>query len=92
MKLNIKKKRLKKKLSIRELEELSGVSRTTISRLENGIIPKSLLELEALANALEVNIKSFFRWIAHKAYYQVSYLRHTKLPIYKAFFRGYTCY
>ena len=61
MKLNIKKKRLKKTLSIRELEELSGVSRTTISRLENGIIPKSLLELEALANALEVNIKSFFR-------------------------------
>ena len=61
MKLNIKKKRLKKKLSIRELEELSGVSRTTISRLENGKIPKSLLELEALANALEVNIKSFFR-------------------------------
>lgn len=61
MKLSIKKKRLKKKLSIRELEELSGVSRTTISRLENGIIPKSLLELEALANALEVNIKSFFR-------------------------------
>ena len=60
MKLNIKKKRLKKKLSIRELEELSGVSRTTISRLENGIIPKSLLELEALANALEVNIKVFF--------------------------------
>lgn len=61
MKLNIKKKRLKKKLSIRELEELSGVSRTTISRLENGKIPKSLLELEALANALGVNIKSFFR-------------------------------
>lgn len=61
MKLSIKKKRLKKKLSIRELEELSGVSRTTISRLENGIIPKSLLELEALANALEVNIKGFFR-------------------------------
>lgn len=58
--IKYQEKRLKKKLSIRELEELSGVSRTTISRLENGIIPKSLLELEALANALEVNIKSFF--------------------------------
>lgn len=32
MKLNIKKKRLKKKLSIRELEELSWVSRTTANR------------------------------------------------------------
>lgn len=61
MELRIWEIRRSKNLSIRELEELSGVSRATINRLENNKFPPSMLALEKIARALECSVKDLFK-------------------------------
>lgn len=61
MELRIWELRRSKNLSIRELEELSGVSKSTINRLENNNYPPSILALEKIASALECSVKDLFK-------------------------------
>lgn len=61
MELRIWEIRRSKNLSIRELEELSGVSKSTINRLENNKFPPSILSLEKIASALECSVKELFK-------------------------------
>jgi len=49
--------RLKRKLSLRDLEKLSGVDHSTIGRIENGDFLPGLGNLWKLAKALEVPIE-----------------------------------
>lgn len=61
MEYKIKELREKRKMSQAELAELSGVSRPTISRLENceDVVINSRT-LEKISKALNVSIKSLF--------------------------------
>lgn len=52
----IQKLRKDRKLTLRELEKLSGVSRTTISLYERGKVKMSLEALERIARALGVSL------------------------------------
>ncbi|MCW6653670.1 helix-turn-helix domain-containing protein [Aerococcaceae bacterium NML210727] len=57
----IKQTRESLKMSQEELSEKSGVSRATISKIENGLTEVVKLEtLSKLANALKKDIKYFF--------------------------------
>lgn len=61
MAYRIKEIRESKKMSQEELSVKSGVSRTTISKLENGEEVETFVgTLKALANALEVSVNKLF--------------------------------
>lgn len=62
MKIMIFKMRSKKKLSLRDLENLTGIGRSTLSRMENydGNTCINLLYLEKIAKALNCNITDLF--------------------------------
>ncbi len=57
MKTLIWEKRNEKGYSLRELEKLSGISHSEISRLENNIMPLSWQKLDKLAKALDCSVK-----------------------------------
>ena len=61
MKILLWDKRKEKGYSLRRLAQLSGVSKSTIERLENGYIPKSLREIEQLADALECSVEELLK-------------------------------
>lgn len=52
--------RADKGFTLRQLEELTGISRTTINNIENGKVSPQLDYLEKLAIALEVRITDLF--------------------------------
>lgn len=61
MKYNIKEIRKKKRISQKELSELSGVSRGILVRLESGKEMETTTgTLKAIADALGVSIRSLF--------------------------------
>lgn len=53
MKVLLWERREQKGYSIRELSKRSGISKSTINRIENGKVSPSVDTLEILANALE---------------------------------------
>lgn len=57
MKVLLWDKRKEKGYSLRQLEKLTGISSSELSRLENNTIPLSWMKLEKLANALECSVK-----------------------------------
>ncbi|MFQ9516414.1 MAG: helix-turn-helix domain-containing protein [Eubacterium sp.] len=57
MKTLIWEKRNEKGYSLRELEKLSGISHSEISRLENNIMPLSWQKLDKLAKVLDCSVK-----------------------------------
>jgi transcriptional regulator with XRE-family HTH domain len=59
MKIFLRKIRIEKGLSYRELAELSGVSKSGIASIENGKMPR-IDTLCKLAKALEVDIEDLF--------------------------------
>lgn len=59
---HIKEIRIKKKLNQKQLSELSGVSKSYISELENNVYCPSVLTLCKLADALKVNINELFTY------------------------------
>ncbi len=59
---HIKEIRIKKNMSLRKLAELSGVSKSYLSELENNLKCPSILILCRLADALEVDIKELFSY------------------------------
>lgn len=60
--INLRKIRIIKNITLAELEELSGISRSTISRIERGEVSPTLDELEFIAKALKINPYSLFRF------------------------------
>lgn len=59
--MNLKLERIKKNKSQAQLEEVSGVSRITISKIEKGNIQNVRVGiLEKLATALGIPVKQFF--------------------------------
>lgn len=52
--------RTAKGYSLRELEELSGVSKTTINNIENGKANPTIETLLLLAKALDVELSALF--------------------------------
>ena len=52
--------RSKKKLTLKQLEELTGISKTTLNYIENGITSPTLRQLEAIATALDCRITDLF--------------------------------
>lgn len=52
--------RISQKLSQRELAELSGVTRNTIMRIENGDVTPNMATIQKLCKALNVSIGEVF--------------------------------
>ena len=52
--------RTEKNLTLVQLEELTGISKSTLNTIENGITSPTLRQLEAIATALDVKITDLF--------------------------------
>lgn len=52
--------RTEKNMTLKQLEALTGISKTTLNYIENGITSPTLRQLEAIAAALEVTISSLY--------------------------------
>lgn len=52
--------RTEKGITLKQLEELSGISKTTLNNIENGKTSPTLYQLEAIAKALDVKITDLF--------------------------------
>lgn len=55
----IKEKRLEKNLSLRELGEITGLTASSLSQIENGLADPSISSLQKIAIALKVPIFTF---------------------------------
>lgn len=60
MKVFLWEKRVKKGYSVRELSEISGISKSTISRIENNKVSPTIETVETLADALECTFFEMF--------------------------------
>ncbi|MDY4080140.1 MAG: helix-turn-helix transcriptional regulator [Candidatus Metalachnospira sp.] len=60
--IKLKEIRTKKNMTLIELEKLSGISRSTISRIERGKVSPTIYELECIAKALEINPYDLFKF------------------------------
>lgn len=58
--MNIWEIRNKKGIKLRALAELSGVSKTQLNEIENNKVSPTLVTLEKIAKALEVDINKLF--------------------------------
>lgn len=58
--VRLRELRRQKKLSLRNLSDLTGLNINTLSLMENGKISPSVSTLQRLANALEITISAFF--------------------------------
>lgn len=52
--------RTEKNMTLKQLEALTGISKTTLNYIENGITSPTLRQLETIAAALEVTISSLY--------------------------------
>ena len=59
---HIKEIRIKKNLSQKQLSELSGISKSYLSELENNTYCPSILILCKIADALKVNINDLYTY------------------------------
>lgn len=54
------KARSERKLTLVQLEALTGISKTTLNYIENGKTSPTLRQLEAIASALDIRITDLF--------------------------------
>lgn len=54
-------RRREKEYSLRDLERITGISRATLNRIENGEKSPTLFELEVIAQALECTVFDLFK-------------------------------
>lgn len=47
-------------LTLKQLEQLTGISKTTLNTIENGLTSPTLRQLEAIASALHVRISELY--------------------------------
>lgn len=52
--------RQKRGLTLRQLEELTGIGKTTLNNIENGLVSPTLNQVEAIARALDVNMSDLY--------------------------------
>ena len=49
-----------KGLTLKQLEALTGIGKTTLNNIENGLVSPTLRQLEAIARALDTKITALF--------------------------------
>lgn len=54
------KARIEKNLTLKQLEGLTGIGKTTLNNIENGLVSPTLYQLETIARALNVRITDLF--------------------------------
>lgn len=47
-------------LTLKQLEELTGISKTTLNNIENGMVSPTLQQLESIARALGMRIDDLY--------------------------------
>lgn len=52
--------RTEKQLTLKQLETLTGIGKTTLNNIENGLVSPTLRQLEAIARALDTTICNLF--------------------------------
>lgn len=52
--------RTEKGLTLKQLEALTGIGKTTLNNIENGLVSPTLRQLEAIARALDTKITALF--------------------------------
>ena len=52
--------RQKRGLTLRQLEGLTGIGKTTLNNIENGLVSPTLNQIEAIARALDVNMSDLY--------------------------------
>lgn len=60
MDIKIYEARTKRKLTLQNLAMLSGVSKSTLNRIENGITSPNMIQMEAIAKAMNAHITELF--------------------------------
>ena len=60
MKILLKKIREERKLSLRQMEIMTGLSKSALSRIENGEVSMTLHEAEMIAEGLHIGIVDLF--------------------------------
>ena len=52
--------RIKRGLTLKQLEAATGIGKTTLNNIENGLVSPTLAELEAIARALDARISDLY--------------------------------
>lgn len=52
--------RTEKHITLKQLAEMTGISKTTLNNIENGKVYPTLLQLELIAKALDVKISDLY--------------------------------
>lgn len=52
--------RNKRDLTLKQLEAATGIGKTTLNNIENGLVSPTLNQLEAIARALDVKISDLY--------------------------------
>ena len=52
--------RHKRGITLKQLEKMTGIGKTTLNNIENGLVSPTLCQLEALARALDVKMTDLF--------------------------------
>ncbi len=52
--------RQKRGLTLRQLEELTGIGKTTLNNIENGLVSPTLNQVEAIARAMGVSMSDLY--------------------------------
>lgn len=60
LRIKIKEARRRRGMSLRNLEKISGLSRSSISEFENGLTSPTIYELYILATSMDVKITDLF--------------------------------
>lgn len=47
-------------ITLKQLEEMTGIGKTTLNNIENGLVSPTLRQLEAIARALDVKMTDLF--------------------------------
>lgn len=52
--------RIKKGMTLKQLEAATGIGKTTLNNIENGLVSPTLIQLEMIARALGVKMVDLF--------------------------------
>lgn len=63
VKIMLKEIRTKRKITLRQLEAASGISISTLSRIEKGQVSPTIFELDRVAVALDVSLWDLVKFI-----------------------------
>ena len=52
--------RINKGMTLKQLETATGIGKTTLNNIENGLVSPTLVQMEAIARALDVTMIELF--------------------------------